>query len=522
MQREAPPLTESLISPQQLSRPGLEVKAFSWLVVVGIGVVLLLALANLTDYPTPWFDEGSHLHVPKTLVRFGVYADYSSEGFRHYGPTIGVGPTVMLPLAAAFQLFGIGLLQARLVMVLFLLGTIVLFYRLTYQLGGRWLAWVGTALLVVTPGVALVEFGRQVLGEVPGLFFVVAGLTLWFKEWPAAKWGRLALVGVLLGLAMVTKHQYLLLLAPALGMAWIANLVYYRSAPQRTFLVPGIISATCFALWQVYLIVYVGPGTAQENLAMFREFTSGAALVFSLELMQRGLSELMSLKVYLGMLLPALIYGLFLALPRRREGQVWGILLLLVGGNLVWYVVASIGWLRYAFPGLVFSAVFVAKFFIDLLAWLHTSAPKNPPIGWKPILRWGWLAWLVVLIVLPLGVTARKVLFPEFNAPRAMSDYLNENVSETALIETWEPELGFLTDHNYHYPPPLLLNNAVGHIWQGGPSPAAEYDFVQTEQPDYVLVGEFSRWVQLYPVDFLAEHYTLVTSIGAYDLYQRN
>ena len=80
--------------------------------VLGLAVAMLvfLALYNLTDYPLTWFDEGSHLHVPKTIVRFGEYADYSSEGFRYYGPTVGVGPTVMLPIAGVFRLFGIGLL----------------------------------------------------------------------------------------------------------------------------------------------------------------------------------------------------------------------------------------------------------------------------------------------------------------------------------------------------------------------------------------------------------------------------
>jgi hypothetical protein len=46
-------------------------------VVLAIVMVLFLSLYNLTDYPLTWFDEGSHLHVPKTLVRFGVYADYT-------------------------------------------------------------------------------------------------------------------------------------------------------------------------------------------------------------------------------------------------------------------------------------------------------------------------------------------------------------------------------------------------------------------------------------------------------------
>src|SRR5512145_1124704 len=83
---------------------------------LGTLLIFFFVFFNLTRFPAPWFDEGSHLHVPKTLVQYGVYADISSEGFRYYGPTIGVGPTVMLPIAGMFKLFGIGLLQARIVM----------------------------------------------------------------------------------------------------------------------------------------------------------------------------------------------------------------------------------------------------------------------------------------------------------------------------------------------------------------------------------------------------------------------
>ena len=115
------------------------------LMVLSVLCVLFLALYNLTDYPLTWYDEGSHLHVPKTLLRFGEYADYSSEGYRYYGPTIGVGPTVLLPVAGVFKIFGAGLAQARLVIVIYLLATIVVFYRLADQLGGRRLAWVAVA-----------------------------------------------------------------------------------------------------------------------------------------------------------------------------------------------------------------------------------------------------------------------------------------------------------------------------------------------------------------------------------------
>ncbi|MCR4405879.1 MAG: glycosyltransferase family 39 protein [Anaerolineae bacterium] len=503
----------------------------STITILAVVVVLFLALYNLTDYPVTWFDEGSHLHVPKTLVRFGVYADYSSEGFRYYGPTVGVGPTVMLPIAAVFKLFGIGLLQARLVIVLYLLAAIYVFYRLALVLGDHRLAWVATALLITSRGVSLIEYGRQVLGEVPGLFFTVAGLGLWLATWEKASWRRLGLVGLLLGLAMVTKNQYLLVLVPTLGLAWLANLVYYRTAPHRIFIVPGLISVACFALWQIYMILYLGPATASENLTMLREQTAGAALVFSPELMKDSLKYLVNLDVYLGMQPPVLVYGLIISLPRQREGQRWGTLFILIVVNLVWYVVASIGWPRYAFPGLAIASLFVAHFFSRLTegfqvgsAALWQALQRRQSDLQKHALRWAMLAWLAIMITRPLLYIVQQVVSPPPNTPAAMAAYLDKYVPREALIETFEPEMGFLTDHNYHFAPTITLQQAVRHVWLGGPPLAESYDFVQKEHPDYVLVGPFAHWINLYPADSLAAHYRLVTSVEAswplgYELY---
>jgi 4-amino-4-deoxy-L-arabinose transferase-like glycosyltransferase len=496
--------------------------------LMAVALVLFLALYNLTGYPTTWFDEGSHLHVPKTLVRFGTYADYSSEGFRYYGPTIGVGPTVMLPIAASFRLFGIGLLQARLVMALYLLATILAFFYLAAAMGGRRFAWIATILLVSCRSVALLEYGRQVLGEVPGFFFLVAGLALWFAKWEKAGWRRLLAVGLLLGLAVVTKYQYLLFVAPALILAWIANMAYYRIAPQRVFLVPGMVAAACFGLWQVYLVLYLGPATAGENLTALREATAGAAMAFSPDLMRESLKALFSFPTYLGSLLPALLYGVLLAVPRERKAQQWGVLLLLVSTNLIWYVLASVGWWRYAFLGLGLASLFVARFFHDFtngfrLAWGQLKETLRE--GWlRPsaeALSWILLVWLVVMILLPFAETAWEIVSPGFNAPQAMADYMNQHVPQNSLVETWEPELGFLTDHNYHFPPAELLAVAVSQAHLNGPPVSETYDYVQTENPPYVLVGPFGRGVDLYPEDLLASEYQPIQEIGGYELYER-
>ncbi len=487
-------------------------------------VVILLCLYHLTGYPLTWYDEGSHLHVPKTLVQHGVYADLSSEGFRYYGPTIGVGPTVLLPIAAAFSAAGVGLLQARLVMVAYLIGTIVVCWYLALWLGGRRFAWAATALLVTSRGVGLLEYGRQVLGEVPGFFFIAAGLLLWFTAWEKAPWRRLIAVGVLFGLAVVTKTQYMIVLAPALLLAWLANLVYYRGAPQRVFLVPGLIVGVLFTAWQAYVVIFLGPGAASDNLALYRAATASAATVFSPALMKRAVTELLSLKVYLGWLLPVLLYGLFLAAPRRRDAQQWGVLLLIVAANLTWYVVASVSWIRYAFPALAIGSLFVARFFHDLTGGFRLSTgPAGDQRGGASArgLRVALLATLLAMILVPLGQTAKAIVFPGPNDPMLMAAHLNEHVPVSVTIETWEPELGFLTGHRYHFPPQRFLYVAVNHIWLNGPPPAETYRFDEAGSPDYVLVGSFARWVGMYPAEKLADAYAPVATIGPYQLFAR-
>ncbi|BCX02940.1 MAG: glycosyl transferase [Candidatus Roseilinea sp.] len=505
---------------------------------IGIGLVLLLALWNLTHFPAPWYDEGSHLHVPKTFVRHGVYADLSSEGYRYYGPTIGVGPTVLLPIAGVFKVFGIGLLQARLVIVIYLLATIAAFFSLARLLGNTKFASLATAIFVSSPSVALFEYGRQVLGEVPGLMFILLGLLLWFSSWHKLSWWRLVLAGVLLGLGVVTKYQYLLAIVPTLMLSWGLNLAYFRAVPHRVFLVLAITVIVVFGLWQLFTLIYLGPSTVTENFAALREFNAGAAAVFSRDLMVRALREIVSWRAFMFTLLPALGYGAYFTFRHLPDDadvsaigdamtrhQQWSVIFLLVTSNLVWYVVASVSWIRYAFIGLSLASLFVARLFYDLTNGLNIRALWNGirACPGTRLRRWGQLALLgilVVMVIFPLGRITLNVMRTPLPDSFIMADYVNANVSHDALIETWEPEMGFLTDHRYHYPPQLLLIRAVRQIWQGGVPVSELYDFTALS-PDYVLVGEFSRWVNVYPHERLQANYEPVTSIGRYELFKR-
>lgn len=492
--------------------------------ILGLLSIYFLAFHDLTRFPAPWFDEGSHLHVPKTLVQHGVYADISSEGFRYYGPTIGVGPTVMLPVAGVFSLFGIGLLQARLVMVLYLLAAVYVFYRLVKYLSGNTVAWIAVALMLSSRSVLFLEYGRQLLGEVPGFFFIVIALYLWLSKWNENNWKRLSLIGLLFGLAMITKYQYLLFLAPTLILSWLLDIFYYKTSTHRNFLVPGIIAAGSFGLWQLLTLQYLGPSTAMENLALLQASAAGAAFNFSLSQLDANFGELTSRAVYLGAIIPALIYGIFVSLPRTRDGQKWSVIFLLVTLNLIWYVVASIGWIRYAFLGLSLSTIFIARLFSEIsngfkfdwsAGWFRSLfAVQNAP-------KFAVTLWLFAIIMIPMAKNVLDLALPGPAYAQQMSAYLDENVPQDAIIETWDPEMGFLTDHNYHYPPNALLAVAIDQVYYYGEPVQARYDFVQTEHPEYLLVGEFSKWTEIYPLEELADEYQIVQSFGKYDLYQR-
>ncbi|MBN1814618.1 MAG: hypothetical protein JXA14_22450, partial [Anaerolineae bacterium] len=247
------------------------------------------------------------------------------------------------------------------------------------------------------------------------------------------------------------------------------------------------------------------------------------------DLILQNIYDLISFDAYLGALLPALVYGLVLALGRRREAHQWGTLLILIVLNLAWFTFASIGWRRYAFPGLAIASLFVARMFHDLTdgfrvgrkALSEAEHGRQFAVG-KIALRAGrvrsaMLIWLAAIVVTHLGATTVDILAPPFNTTFAMASYLDEHIPTDALIETYEPEMGFLTDHNYHYPPGIVAIEATAHVEFGAPPP--QYDFVQTEQPDYVLVGAVSLYEQLYPVEVLKPHYELVKSIGHYHLY---
>jgi 4-amino-4-deoxy-L-arabinose transferase-like glycosyltransferase len=488
-----------------------------------LGVAAILAVINLPYAPRTWYDEGSHLHVPKTLVQDGVYADKSAEGYRFHGPTIGVGPTVMLPIAGVFKLFGIGLTQGRAVIAIYMLVALVAFFAFTQRFQGHTVALLAMALLIAsrTRGYeGLIEYGRQVLGEVPGLAFMLLGLLAWVQALKSlerarqtnpsaqASLGLCIAAGLGLGLALLTKNQFVLIIPPALGLIALLDWRYYRAADWRFRLIPPIVACLCFGILTFLQYQFLGAGTFMKTVEETRKAAGGAIFVFNMQATLRAGFYLIRPDLYGGLLLPALAYTIWRARQKSAQGLIEAACALLVGLWLAWFVGASLGWPRYAFPAVALGAIGVARLLVDVFTLAFS--------------RRHWLAYAVacyafLAITGPLALTTLKVFQPDDSAQR-FAAYLDTTIPKDSLIATWEQELGFLTEHRYQYPPQSLLADAVQYQWFGGTPVTYNWE---ADHPRYVIIGPFGDYTKVFSTPGLERDYQKREQIGPYSLFER-
>ncbi len=468
-------------------------------IVAGAVIVLLvgvLFLYDLDGYPRTWFDEGVHLLAAQRLAQTGEY---------RFGPAIG--PTIFYPVAASFRLWGEGLWQARWVIVGYGLLALILGYVLVRRLSNRATAILTLALWLSFPGLNFLGWSRQVLGEVPALTFFLAGTLAWNRSVSASRpYGWAALGGLGLGLAMLTKNQFAFIV-PAFLLVWLADQFYY----QRTRLGPTAITLGLALLvplaWYIALPYIANPRVVQHTVEQWETSSKRSMWIGDLGLMVRNARFILGPRVFLCLLAP----GLLTALPwlRRRDtkGLTASFLWLFSALWLGWYVFLSVGWERYALVGLATATPFVARLLIAL--WRHPWPVAKARLA-ATVLLGGIIGGLLVW----QGFT---VLTKGNHTARQMAAYLHSHISKEAMIETWEPEVAFLSEHQYHFPPAAILDGFSRTMAVGEEPPV--YDPLVAD-PDYILVGELGRWTNLYPPEFLRTCCRPVETIGTYALFE--
>lgn len=497
-----------------------------------VAVVLFVAagllLSNLSSWPATWYDEGLPLQAAKNLARDGRYGLQSGQEFRAFDPLLSVGPTVTLPIALSFKVFGIGLVEARAVMVAYALLTLLACVMLCRHVFDARTAVVAAWWLLALPtnpiddSASFLALGRMALGEVPSLLFTVTGAFVWFLALDRGSTRLLVTAGLLVGLAVVTKSQAVLVVAALVGV-WLVDALWHRQLRRRDVALPVAAALGCMLVW--HLVMRYGPGSSYAEVGGVgaRVLSHALSALWSPRAMARNLGAL-SASGLLTWGIPALVYGVYLCKERSLMGVKRSFLLIISVIWFTWFVLGSIGWLRYAFLGAGLTSVFTAKLLTDLAGgfnvWRRRGSEAGPaPIGNLDARNAAVTLALILMIALPLAKQWRAIPSPD-----ASMSWRPEHVDrmfplpQQAVIETLEAEVVFLSEHTFTQPPLGSVMEALARVVLGKDSPPAVYR--PDSRASHLLIGRMARETGLYAPYLDRGCCTLLYRAGTYEMYE--
>jgi 4-amino-4-deoxy-L-arabinose transferase-like glycosyltransferase len=495
-------------------------------------LVALLAFYNLEYNPMPCRDEGGVLLLARTFLQDGVYAVRSSEGYDTFGPVQSVGPTVILPVALSFRLFGVGLKQGRFVAALYLILTFITFYLLTRELFGPRAALLVIVLLFGGWGGGIFIYGRSVLGEVPALGFFLAGWLCWVRSVRARRSWLWLFAGLFIGAAMVTKSHYAVVGGAALSMLLSLECLYYRQGNVRGLLVMFVVALTCLAFWWGAQLAYYGVDTFLLNVEKMRLLSSGTTGFYTAQF----LGALEYLHAYAGgstdkfWCFLSFVYVVIIAFRRDQEGLNVSFLVIFAGLWFCYWLLWIVPWELYALPALAIMTLFVTKAWSDLtngfsFSW---SGLRNEAREGRPGRMMATLILLLALAV-PVSVsvkeTVKEALLRQLHTHEAVAAFINANIPKDAIIELWDREVAIMTDHNYHIPGQLELSETrVPFIFHNSRDKGLGKAYFEKFYPSYLVLGSWARQGNVYDMKFVANNSHLLASIGEgtkrYDIYR--
>jgi 4-amino-4-deoxy-L-arabinose transferase-like glycosyltransferase len=466
--------------------------------IVWITVISLLLLCYRIESGHSFaYDEGFFAQIAHNTIEYGTYGVWSRDAI--VPAQLSVGPTVLLPVAATYQVFGVGIWQSRLVVALAGWLTLLLLYRLTSRLYHR------TAALIATTLVLIVFFHQRGLyGEIPAIGFLLAGVWCWWQAMQTRSALSSGAAGLAFGMMLVSKPQ-MLLVAPAFAVALVANWRYYRCWPRSVVLWMVLL----FPLPLLLSFLYQG---SMHGLFTYGRFIAGdltdssSASVFPSRWW-------VFLWFHLQARYPLLLIGMISLLASLRDGcersargLVRGTLLLITVTALGWHVVLSPGWYRYGVAAYTLLDLFIAVRLVDLVAWLERRLAIRPP----RLLR----AFQVgIPVAIPLAIFIPLATAPPANRDLlAMAATIEQTVPPDALIETYEWQFEVLTRRRYSHIPLAQHVHRVRYFRFGEEEPPPAYAFWQLS-PDYLVRGPtgnelhaYTEWVGSECLHPLAQH----------------
>ncbi len=104
----------------------------------------------------------------------------------------------------------------------------------------------------------------------------------------------------------------------------------------------------------------------------------------------------------------------------------------------------------------------------------------------------------------------KEVVIPGCNTHLLMTQFIEQHMPANAVIETYDPEVCYLSGHACHLPPGPVQDAVVRYVWYGGIQPSTIYP----PTAPYILVGITGYYSGLYDLNVINQQYNLVASYG--------
>jgi hypothetical protein len=202
-------------------------------------------------------------------------------------------------------------------------------------------------------------------------------------------------------------------------------------------------------------------------------------------------------------------------------------LVCLAGSWYLWFLFLAQPFERYLFPSVFIGSIFTSTFIYNLTGGFNIRyVVKNASDVFLKLRisrqSFGSLTALLLLAyAVPLSILSfsQTYILSKETSALEVATYLDEHIPHGVLIETYESQLIFLSDHRFHFPPDQVHVEMVRRKTID-PLHMVDYDPLAAD-PDYMVIGKFSYFWGLYDYLLSSGDFRLVQAYPNYLIYQR-
>lgn len=474
---------------QEPIAPGLSEHRSFWLFFLGIVFVLAVSVSTLTTKPKISTDEAVSIELARNFQTDRVLDVKTAPAvFSGFGERLqSTGYPVTVPLSLFFKFFGYGMAQARIYMILWMLGAAAFLF----WLGRRWFGGreALAAFFLLITFASFYGSGRTVVGEIPGFLFLLAGLYFLFCG------ERFFWAGFLMGLAVVGKPSVFGLIIPALVITYLIEWRKFFKVlvPIALGMLPAGILWIFLNLKEPFL------SSTWANLFHFYQNPYGSSIASNV---MRNLAAVphSSTLVYFGILFLAV------AAARFAASNNWKTLydfVIVYGVTAFIYYLRSPGWLRY----ILIAELLILFLLPHALSLLSGVFKQKYPASFCAKRYWPILATLLVAVQAVQMFTVSNIFYSDGALRAAQS--INENFpgKSVGVLNAVEVAVWLKTGGRY------LAMDLTGLPQIGGNPLLAK------EPPEVIVSHEGQRFL-IEGRSVIESRYVIFDTAGGYTIYE--